>query len=221
MTVSQKIILVLSGMVATLSFPACNGILGNIYDEPETSNENQYGFKNIDEGKNTGSIYINSSEYTKWNYIDLHERKIYTTNINDETPENWDFAFHRYDTKTNNGAVCETNASSFEELPDISTLPSDSFVKDKWTTDKIVTDMSQMMDGILVYAEDWYNPILSKWLDVDKSSMPPIYTLSKKTYIIKFADGTYAALRIPYFMNDSGEKGYITIDYLYPIEYDR
>ena len=55
-------------------------------------------------------------------------------------------------------------------------------------------------------------------LDVDSSTMPPIYTLSGKIYLLRLKDGTCAALRLVNFMNDAAIKGYMTIDYLYPVE---
>lgn len=48
--------------------------------------------------------------------------------------------------------------------------------------------------------------------------MPPIYTLSGKIYLLRLSDGTYAALRLSDFMNDAAVKGFMTIDYLYPVE---
>ena len=78
--------------------------------------------------------------------------------------------------------------------------------------------MSQMMDGVIIYAEDYYNPCLSKWLNVNTSTMPPIYTLSGKVYIFRLSDDTYAALRLTNFMNDAAVKGFMTIDYLYPVQ---
>lgn len=48
--------------------------------------------------------------------------------------------------------------------------------------------------------------------------MPPVYTLSRKIYLLRLADGTHAALRLANFMNDSAVKGFMTIDYLYPVQ---
>ena len=97
------------------------------------------------------------------------------------------------------------------------TIPAENFVTDTWTTNKITVDMSHMMDGIILYAEDYYNPCLSLWLDVDTSTMPPIYTLSGKIYLLRLSDGSFAALRLANFMNDAAVKGFMTIDYLYPL----
>ena len=62
------------------------------------------------------------------------------------------------------------------------------------------------------------NPELSKWLNVDTSEMPPIYTPSNKVYLLKMKDGTMAAIRLVSYMNAAGTKGYMTFDYLYPYE---
>ena len=84
--------------------------------------------------------------------------------------------------------------------------PKGAYVEDVWTTAKIAIDMSGMMDGNIVYMESYYNEELSKWLNVDKSNMPPTYTLSNKVYMVKLKDGTYAAVRLTNYMNASGVK---------------
>jgi hypothetical protein len=134
----------------------------------------------------------------------------------DEAPRNWDLAIHRYDAKTNGGAVAETDASDFALL---SSAKVGDYVGDTWTTSKIVTDMSTMMDGYLSYVESDYNPMLSQWLNVDTSNMPPTYTLSNKIYILRLADGSKAALKLENYMNESAIKGYMTIRYMYPVSY--
>lgn len=201
-----------------LSLSACNGIFEDIYDEPLAEEKNEYGFIFVDSKTNTGRIYIDATDYTKWHYIDLHCKEVTTKSVEEPSPTNWDFAIHRYDAKTNGGAVVESNATDIMAVPNISTIPEGVYVVDEWTTDKITIDMSQMMDGVILYAEDYYNPCLSKWLNVDTSTMPPIYTLSGKVYILRLSDGTYAALRLSNFMNDAAVKGFMTIDYLYPVQ---
>lgn len=201
-----------------LSLSACNGILEDIYDAPEPEDSKIYGFIAVDNATHTGRIYIDATDYTEWHYIDLHGKSVTTASVDAEAPANWDFAIHRYDAKTNGGAVTESAAADFGMLPAISSIPAEAFVTDKWTTDKITVDMSQMMDGIIRYAEDWYNPVLSRWLRVDTSTMPPIYTLSGKVYLLRLTDGTFAALRLMNFMNDAAVKGFMTIDYLYPVQ---
>lgn len=215
---ARRFVLFWAGVSAMLTLPACNGIFAGIYDEPsDPKGENTYGFIVVDEKSRTGRIYIDATEYTEWHYIDLHEKRVTTRKTDAEPPENWDFAVHRYDTKTNGGRVCETQARDFGSLPSPESLPESSFVADEWTTDRIAIDMSQMMDGIIRYAEDYYNPLFSRWLKVDTSTMPPIYTLSGRVYLLRLADGTHAALLLRNFMNDAAVKGFMTIDYFYPV----
>ena len=208
----------LLGTTLLLSLPACNGIFEGIYDMPTSETGNEYGFILIDEETRTGRIHINATDYTEWHYVDLHDKQLTTTPVGDAAPETWDFAVHRYDTKTNGGTVLESQAGSFDALTVPESVSGEQWTADEWTTDRITVDMSQMMDGIILYAEDYWNPCLSRWLDVDTSTMPPIYTLSGKIYLLRLKDGTFAALRLANFMNDAAVKGYMTIDYLYPVE---
>lgn len=206
------------GAAVILSLPACNGIFEGIYDMPTTETGNEYGFILIDEGTRTGRIYIDATDYTEWHYVDLRNKRVTTCAVDAAAPETWDFAVHRYDTKTNGGTVWESQTGSFDALPAPGSVSEAQWTADEWTTDRITVDMSQMMDGIILYAEDYWNPCLSRWLDVDTSTMPPIYTLSGKIYLLRLKDGTCAALRLANFMNDAAVKGYMTIDYLYPVE---
>lgn len=218
MVISHKFFNYVSGMIVILlSFSSCHGIVHGLYDEPMAEIENRYGFIYIDEENRSGTIYIDATDYTEWHYIDLHSKTISTKAVGDEVPQDWDFAIHRYDAKTNSASVYESPYEDFASLSLLDSLSEYSFVPDIWTKDRITIDMSQMMDGIIVYAEDYYNECLSLWLDVDTSTMPPIYTLSSKIYVLRLEDGSYAALRLANFMNDAAVKGFMTIDYIYPI----
>ena len=206
---------------ALISLSACNGILGSIYDRPSTEAELRYGFNSIDDQSNaTGTVYVNATSYTRWTYIDFHTRTIDSIEITPDAPvpQEWDMAIHRYDVKTNGGAVLETGFTGLNTLLSSDGMPQGSYVTDEWTTDRIVIDMSTMADGYLGYAESDYNAELSKWLNVDKSTMPPIYTPSNKVYLLKLKDGTQAAIRLKSYMNATGVKGYMTFDYIYPLE---
>lgn len=201
-----------------LSLSACNGILEGIYDAP--SREAAYGFIAVDETARTGRIYIDATDYTQWHYIDLHDKRVESVKIEQgaAAPEHWDFAVHRYDAKTNGGRVAETPSETLDRLPDPGSLPETDFAADEWTTEYLRVDISQMIDGIIRYTEDYCNLRLSQWLDVDTSTMPPVYTLSNKVYLLRLEDGTCAALRLADFMNDAAAKGFMTIDYIYPVE---
>lgn len=218
----RNIFSLLTVLGAILSLSACNGILEGIYDEPATDTDTDYGFINhvTNESGVTGTVSIDATSYTRWTYIDFHTQKIDSVEITPdaETPEQWDIAIHRYDVKTNGGTVLETGFTGLATLLSSGGIPQGTFVVDEWTTDKIIVDMSTMADGYLGYAESDYNAELSKWLNVDKSSMPPIYTPSNKVYLLKLKDGSMAAIRLQSYMNAKAVKGYMTFDYIYPFE---
>ena len=162
MSMNRTVIRCMSGALAVLSLSACNGIFEHIYDEPLPDNE--FGFVAVDEKNGTGRIHIDATAYTEWHYIDLHDKRVSTVAVGDAAPEAWDFAIHRYDAKTSGGAVAECSVNDFGALADIGSLSEDAFVADEWTTDRITVDMSQMMDGTIVYAQDYCNSCLSRWL---------------------------------------------------------
>lgn len=201
---------------ATMSLSACNGIFENIYDDPiETEME-------IKENKFS---QVKTVEYTEWAYIDLSARKVTTVQIGEEyesqIPEEWDFAIHRYDIKTNGSAAFQTTYTSIDDFIAAGKLPeAEKFVEDEWTTNKIAIDMSGMMEGNIVYTDSYYNAVLSSWLNVDTSTMPPIYTMSSQVYLLRLKDNTYAAIRFTNYTNAKGIKGYIDFDFSYPIEFD-
>lgn len=201
--------------VAAMLLPSCNDVLGGLYDEPETTSE--YGFVEICTDTEPGLIYINATDYMTWTYIDFADRRIDSLSVEDPAPAKWDFAVHRYDTKTNDGRVIGTSLTDINQARTWKNTDNDPGVADIWTTDKIVTDMSTMMDGYLSYADSYYNPELSEWLDVDTSSMPPTYTLSDKVYILLLDNGEKAALKLVDFMNSASVKGYMSIQYIYPL----
>lgn len=201
--------------VIGLSLQSCNDLLGELYDEP--LNDTQYGFIKTNEIDNSGTIYIDATKYTQWIYIDFHNRSIDSLEINSgqDEPTEWDIAVHRYDAKTNGGSVLETGYNDLNLVQSLESLPEGEFIEDGWS--KVTIDMSDMINDNIIYADSYVNTELSKWLDVDTGTMPPVYTLSSKVYLVRLEDGTLAAVRLSDFMSKSGVKGYMTIDYIYPL----
>ena len=201
---------------AAMSLSACNGIFENIYDAPiETEMEI----------KENSFSQVKTVEYTEWAYINLSERTVTTVKIGEEyesqIPDTWDYAIHRYDIKTNEGATYKTTYTSIDEFKATGKLPkAEDFVEDEWTTDKIAIDMSGMMDGNIIYTESYRNAVLSSWLDVNTATMPPVYTMSNQVFLIRLKDNTYAAIRFTNYMNARGIKGYIDFDFQYPLEFE-
>lgn len=211
----DKLKLILLTGVAAMLLPSCNDVLGDLYDEPATMSE--YGFVELCTDSKPGLIYINATDYEVWTYIDFKNRETDSLSVTDPAPAQWDIAVHRYDAKTNGARVIGTDLTDINDARGWENTDHEEGMADIWTTDKISTDISTMLDGYLVYIGSYYNPELSEWLDVDISTMPPIYTLSGKVYIIMLEDGTRAAVKLVDFINSAGVKGYMSIQYIYPL----
>ncbi|MCD8302663.1 MAG: HmuY family protein [Prevotellaceae bacterium] len=176
----------------------------------------------------TGSFaFVNTNDYTQWVYFNLKDES-YTSRLyseKDSLPEDWVFALHRYDCKTNSGAALETPYTSLAALTsaissgEYTCPPDEAFAEDEEA--EIVVDMTDMMNGNVGYDTDQLNPALSQWIVEDISQMPPIYTLSGKVYLIRMADGTLVAVLFTGYTNpySNDAKGYISFQYLYPITF--
>ena len=175
----------------------------------------------------SGQFYVDATSYTQWIYINLHgEEPVFTTSTislddlsESGVPEQWDFALHRYDVKTNGGKVMMTTYHSITEL-EAAGLPADgTWVEDSYSENSITVDMSHMMEGYLIYAPGNKNTEAGKWLNVDTSNMPPDYTMYDNVMIYQFTDGSYAAIQLEDFMSNDRykTKGWMTVNYKYPV----
>lgn len=184
-----------------------------------------YGVISYDEQTKRGQIYINSTDYYTWTYISLHDFSMSTFTIDldlddplADEPTNWDIATHRWDIRTNGGAAIETSYTSLDALEASGALPSGDYVEDSWY-EYVSVDMSGMMSGNIGYLACYVNSELSKMMDVSTSTMPPTYTPSGKVYVVRLSDGNYIALTLSSYMNAKGTKGYLTLDFICPLEF--
>ena len=202
-----------------MTLPSCDGIFEDIYDTPQKS---QFGFTEIATSEKIGTIFVNASEYTRWIYMDFHHSTIDSLTIvngGEEYTGEWDLAVHRWETKTNNGSAIETEFTDLNAFLSAAKMPEGKYVEDIETDSTIILDMSHMMEGEIVYAKGKINPLLSTWVNRDMSSMPPIYSMNNKVFVVKLKDGTSAALQLSNYMNDKYEKGFLTIKYVYPLAF--
>lgn len=224
----SNVVLAMLMAASGIAMTACNGMFDGLYDDEDAGDNIEttlgYGFIDVNESDNEGTIYLNVTDYYKWTLIDFHSLSIDSLYIDtetladpfDDTAPDWDIAVHRWDARTNGAAVLETGYTGLSTLRSLSEMPSGTYVEDVWS--QVSADMSGMMDDNIGYSECYVNEELSKWIDVDISDMPPSYALSNKVYLVRLTDGTYIALKLSDYMNASGIKGYITIDYIYPFE---
>lgn len=161
--------------------------------------------------------------YTYWydvfgEGISHKEYRSYTPAERQPEPENWSIAVHRNNVRTNGGAAAVT------EFADISRLPSDrayletlDFKADIWSETSVWTLRDHMLLGIVGSQGIEVNETLSSWLRMDIPPMPPVFSADSRVFVVRFADGTYAALQLSDYMSVAGTKCCLTINYRYPL----
>lgn len=158
---------------------------------------------------------------SRWTYYNVHgsvysEQQSFKVDTQQDAEE-WDIAVHHFDVKTNGGAALETGYTTIDDLPATSDAFKDAaFTPDEWSLNQCIVDFSGMMSYNIWYAGSMVNTVLSRWVSMDFSSPPPVYSASRKVYVLRMKDGTYAALRLVDYMSDRGTKGYLTIEVKYP-----
>lgn len=229
--------------LAALLTTSCNGMFSGIYDSPDDDDAqmvdtttNVMHFENFNvTGYNTwiyldlhsrkmvSSDTVPTTLHGEWDgksgITYNHGLGTWLTFIREvrtdaqREPQNWDIAIHHFDVKTNGCGVCETQYTSFEQLPvssaELAALP---FVYDEWTTDVVLFDLDGMLNYDVGYQNSYVNKVLSRWVTMDLSTPPPVYSMSDKVFVIRMKDGTFAALKLYNYMNARGIKGYLTFD---------
>ena len=90
------------------------------------------------------------------------------------------------------------------------------FTGDEWSESEVWADQSQMLSGIIGCQGITINKVLSSWLRINIPPMPPQFTLNSHVFIIRLKNGKYAAVQLKNYMDTSGTKCWLTINYKYP-----
>lgn len=177
----------------------------------------------LSETESAGSDDNASGIYTYWydvfgEGISRNEyRDFYATESQPE-PEKWSFAVHRNNVRTNSGEVARTDFHSFDELPDgTKWIDKLRFVKDEWNEKDVWTIQDRMLLGLIGNQGIEINNNLSSWLTIAIPPMPPAFTHSDNIFILRFADGSLAALQLENYQSATGTKCCLTINYMYPL----
>lgn len=204
---------IISSVALLLLTASCNGIYDGLYDEPDGSAALGYGFRTPG-SDGIGEIQIDARDYTHWCLIDLHRQTVDTLSVYATScPDTWDLAIHRYDVKTHGGAATTIDG----DLLSVDSDADRSWTLQPDTDGTVVVDMSTMMEGYVTRIPATINRVLSGWISVDTTIMPPIYSLSGKVYLVRLADSSLAALQFTSYMDDRAVRGIVTIRYRYPL----
>lgn len=149
--------------------------------------------------------------------ISKKEYRSFVATDSQPEPPAWDIAIHRNNVRTNGAAVHETTFTSMNDLPDSSASFADAdFHTDQWNETDVWTIQDKMLQGLIGNQGIRINPILSSWLSVKLPPIPPAFTLNNHVFILRFEDGTHAALQLVNYQSTKGVKCCLTINYKYP-----
>jgi len=132
-------------------------------------------------------------------------------------PDHWDLAFHRNNVRTNGGAALETSITDISRVGDHGAFATLDFVADTWNETDVWTLQDRMLQGLVGNQRITVNSELSRWLGIDIPPMPPAFNHNGHVFVVRLADGTYAALRLKSYIGADNVKCRLTIEYKYPL----
>lgn len=232
-------------VASVLLLSACSGIAGGLYDDSPTSVPVREGQFVVDATSWSDWYYFDmttdsligpvpipmaltgesdgkSGQYMYWfdvfgEGIEKNEFKSYTPCDPQPDPEHWTLAFHRNNVRTNGGAVLKTEYTDIKQLPESSdSFANMSFTEDVWTENEVWDSQSQMLQSMVPSQGIKINRVLSSWLKLKVPPMPPQFVYNNHVFILRLADGTYAALQLADYISPSGAKCFLTVNYKYP-----
>lgn len=160
--------------------------------------------------------------YTYWydvfgKGISHNEQRAFSPTAAQPEPPSWSIAIHRNNVRTNSGSVLATNYKSLRDLPPSSKeFTGASFVPDEWTQNEVWVDQSQMLQSLIGCQGIKINRVLSSWLKAEVPPMPPSFRINTQVFLIRFANSKIAAIQLENYLNASGTKCWLTINYKYP-----
>ena len=170
-----------------------------------------------DDGSGTG---IYTYWYDVWGKgISVNEQRSFYPTAQQPEPPTWTFAVHRNNVRTNGGAACETQFTDLSQLDGLTDdeLAGLTFTPDAWTQNVVWAIQAQMLNSLIGSQGIAVNPVLSSWLRLDIPPMPPAFTHNNHVFLLRLADGTYAALQLADYIGPTGAKCCLTINYRYPV----
>lgn len=150
--------------------------------------------------------------------IGKHEFRSFYPTAAQQEPERWTFAVHRNNVRTNGGAVAATGLRSIDLVPtDPAELAALTYVEDTWNETDSWTIQDQMLLGLIGNQGIMLNSVMAGWLTMQLPPIPPSFTMDNQVFVLRLADGTYAALQLHNYISDAGVKCCLTINYKYPL----
>lgn len=143
-------------------------------------------------------------------------RNYYPTEKQPE-PDEWTFAVHRNNVRTNGCAVFQTDETDIDNISLTAPIKAAGFVSDEWNEQDVWVIQDKMLQGLIGNQGIMVNEVLSSWLRIEIPPVPPAFTLNSNVFVVRLPDNTYAALQLKNYQSQSGVKCCLTINYRYPL----
>ena len=164
------------------------------------------------------TVQLNASSWKKWTYFSFATGQVVKVDKDSiiDSPKglDWDIAFCRFYTRTNSGeSNSDKNGKGGVFMSEVKSMEQAQIPED----DKFIIDEVGKLDPAMDIIVTSHNKELQKWLDLDMSKMPPIFSIKNKVFIIRCADGkTYAKVKFLGFENNEAKRVYPKFEYEYP-----
>jgi hypothetical protein len=110
-----------------------------------------------------------------------------------------------------------TSVTDINQVGDRSVFATLPFVADTWNETDVWTVQDRMLLGLVGNQKIKVNSELGQWLKLNIPPIPPTFTHNDHVFVIRFNDGTYAALRLKNYISSENVKCHLTIEYKYPL----
>ena len=170
----------------------------------------------------TGESDGRSGQYLYWfdvwgEGLKRNEFRSFTPCDAQPEPDEWSFAIHRDNVRTNGGAALRTEYTSFADMPPTSEPFRDmAFEPDQWSENEVWDSQEQMLLCLVPSQGIKTNKVLSSWLQLYIPPIPPGFTHDSHVFVLRLKDNTYAALQLANYISSEGDKCWLTINYKYP-----
>lgn len=191
--------------------------------DPEYNTSGVWVTMEIPVAEDPAATVDGSGIYTYWYDvfgagISVNEFRSFTPAAPQPQPEEWTFAVHRNNVRTNGCEAAATGLASLDELPeDAAFYNSQDFRADTWNQNEVWVIQDRMLLGLIGNQGIAVNDVLSSWLKIDIPPMPPAFTLDSEVFVLRLPDGSMGALQLVDYQSATGTKCCLSIKYRYPL----
>ena len=138
----------------------------------------------------------------------------FTPTAAQDDPEEWSFAVHRSEVRTNGGSAWKSSLDNISRAS-LATCYGAVFAPDEWSETDVWDDSGQMLLQLIPSQGIRINKVLGSWLAL---GVMPNYVMDSHVFFLRLSDGSVAALQLINHLSDTNKRCCLTIKYRYPLQ---